>query len=189
MNIFYVSDLHFGHNNVIRYDNRPFASSREMNEAIIKTWNERVKPEDLTYILGDGTWINDPTENRNIFNRLNGKKILIKGNHDKALMQCKDCFEEIRDYARIIDNKRTVILSHYPIACWDAQFHDSIHLYGHVHNSHQWHMFESWMQEARALQAIPMRAYNVGVMMDYMDYGPRTLDEIIAARKLEVRDR
>lgn len=187
---FYVSDLHTGHHNVIHFDGRPFTSTREMGAILVKNWNERVDPDDTTYILGDVSWLKDGADNRSILNSLNGKKILIRGNHDKPMNQCRDCFEEIRDYARINDNGIPVILFHYPIAFWDGQFHDSIHLYGHVHNSHQWHMFESWMKEARALQAIPMRAYNVGVMMDYMDYGPRTLQQIIENYgPLEVADK
>ena len=71
---------------------------------------------------------------------------------------------------------------------WDGQFRDSVHLYGHVHNSQQWNIAENFYAETRALQAIPMRAYNVGCMMSYMDYGPRTLEEIINANMLVVKD-
>lgn len=188
---FYISDPHFGHSNIIRYDNRPFANPHEMEEVITKNWNERVRPDDTVYILGDVSWIKNGADNRAILNSLNGKKILICGNHDSPMLKnCRDCFTEIREYARIADEGKTVILFHYPIAFWDGQFHGSIHLYGHVHNSHQWNMFESWMKEGRALQAIPMQAYNVGAMMEYMDYGPRTLSEIINAYgDLEVDDK
>ena len=179
MSNFYISDPHFGHFNVMRYDGRPFNSLQEMEDVLTENWNKRVKANDTVYILGDVSWFNNGADNRALLNSLNGKKILIRGNHDKVMNQCKDCFAEIRDYARIVDGDQTVILFHYPIAFWDGQFRDTVHLYGHVHNSHQWNMFESWMREARALQDIPMRAYNVGAMMDYMDYGPRTLKEII----------
>jgi hypothetical protein len=75
--------------------------------------------------------------------------------------------------------KNKVVMSHYPILFWNGQFRDTVHLYGHVHNSHQWNMCESWIDEARQLQAIPMRMYNVGCMMPWMNYTPRTLEEII----------
>lgn len=173
---FYISDLHFGHNNIIRYDNRPFKTVHEMEDVLTKNWNERVRPQDTVYILGDVSWIRNGADNRAILNSLNGKKILIIGNHDQTVLrECKDCFEQIKEYARINDDGQTVILFHYPIAFWDCQHFGSVHLYGHVHNSHQWNMYESWMAEGRALQALPMKAYNVGVMMNYMDYGPRTL--------------
>ena len=100
----------------------------------------------------------------------------------------KHYFEEICEYKTISDNGTRVILFHYPIMFWDGQFRDSVHLYGHVHNSQQWNIAENFYAETRALQAIPMRAYNVGCMMSYMDYGPRTLEEIINANMLVVKD-
>ena len=57
--IFYVSDLHFGHFNILRYDNRPFANTHEMEDVITKHWNSRVRPDDTVYILGDVSWIKD----------------------------------------------------------------------------------------------------------------------------------
>ena len=81
MNVFFTSDLHFFHKNIIRFDNRPFTSVEEMNETLIRNWNRKVKKDDLVYILGDISWGNDE-ETCAIFARLNGRKVLIKGNHD-----------------------------------------------------------------------------------------------------------
>lgn len=53
---YYISDTHFGHKNVIRYDNRPFDSIEEMDEAMIQLWNETVNDADAVYILGDFSW-------------------------------------------------------------------------------------------------------------------------------------
>ena len=83
----------------------------------------------------------------------------------------------------IKDNGTKVILSHYPTPFWNGQFRDSVHLYGHVHNTHQWNMMESWKKELQQLQDLPARIYNVGVMMDYIQYYPRTLDEILKGAK------
>ena len=176
---FYISDLHFEHFNVIRYDNRPFSTVEEMNSTLITNWNKVVSDDDAVYILGDVSWSSDPYTNKKFLNALKGNKILIKGNHDKPMYAISDCFKKITDYLEIKDNGRQVILSHYFMPCWNGQFRDSIHLYGHVHNSHQWNMIRSWLKEARQLQDIPMRAYNVGCMMTYMNYTPRTLDEIL----------
>ena len=185
---YYISDPHFYHYNIIKYDNRPFRTVSEMNEALIKKWQERVKDTDTVYILGDVSWAEDTYNNRLIFDQLPGKKILIKGNHDKPMRDMRHYFEEVCDYKSINDNGTRVILFHYPIMFWDGQFRDSVHLYGHVHNSQQWNIAENFYAETRALQAIPMRAYNVGCMMSYMDYGPRTLEEIINANMLVVKD-
>ena len=107
--------------------------------------------------------------------------IFLKGNHDEVVRVsniCK-CFDGVYDYYELHLDKNKIVMSHYPIPFWNGQFRDSIHLYGHVHNSHQWNIMENWMNELRQLQDIPMRAYNVGCMMPYMDYTPRTLKEIL----------
>jgi len=178
---FYIADLHFGHKNIIRYDNRPFATIEEMDNTLIKNWNKVVSNDDFVYILGDISW-HDDDKTAQIFKQLHGTKILIRGNHDniKSGSELAKCFASVQDYAELyLDKKNKVIMSHYPILFWNGQFRDSIHLYGHVHNSHQWNMCESWIEEARQLQDIPMRMYNVGCMMEWMDYTPRTLEEII----------
>lgn len=178
---FYISDLHFGHNNIIRYDNRPFKSADQMDKALITNWNAAVSKEDVVYILGDISW-HDEDKTCEIFQRLNGCKILIKGNHDNIKIDSKlaKCFTSIQDYAELyLDKKNKVVMSHYPMPFWNGQFRDTIHLYGHVHNSHQWNVCENWIDELRQLQDLPMRMYNVGCMMDWMNYTPRTLDEII----------
>lgn len=179
---FYISDTHFGHFNVIRFDNLPFNTTEEMDETIIKNWNDRVSDEDVVYILGDFSWYKEE-KTLEILKELKGKKVLIKGNHDKISPKVARQFIKIADYLDINDNGTRVIMSHYPMPFWNGQFRDSVHLYGHVHTSHQWHMFESWMKESRQLQDIPMRAYNVGYMMDYMKFGPQTLDNILAFAK------
>ena len=78
--IYFTSDLHFWHQNVIKYSSRPFSSVEEMNEMMIKNWNEVVKPEDTIYCLGDFSLAIRPVETYTP--RLNGVKYLVPGNHD-----------------------------------------------------------------------------------------------------------
>jgi calcineurin-like phosphoesterase family protein len=78
--IYFTSDLHFWHKNVIRYCARPFASVEEMNEIMIKNWNDVVKPDDIVYCLGDFSLAMRPVEVYT--SRLNGVKYLVPGNHD-----------------------------------------------------------------------------------------------------------
>lgn len=175
--IFYISDTHFGHSGIIRYDNRPFMTVEEMDETIIQRWNDVVSDADMVYVLGDFSWYKEE-ETLKILDRLSGHKVLIKGNHDRISPRVARKFMRVCDYLEIKDNGQKVILSHYPIPFWNGQFRNTIHLYGHVHNSHQWNICEHLRMELRQLQDIPMRMYNVGCMMEWIDYTPSTLAEI-----------
>lgn len=177
----YIADWHYGHANCIRFDNRPFNNVDEMNQELIRRWNSAVQPDDTVYILGDFFWVKT-SEAITVLKRLAGNKVLVKGNHDR----CKDdafrkCFVEIKEYMEIKDNGRDVVLCHYPIPCFKNHFYDWFHLYGHVHTSFEWNMMESVKREMAELYDKQCRMYNVGVMMPYIDYTPRTLDEILKA--------
>ena len=133
---FYISDLHFGHFNIIRYDNRPFRNVDEMDNTLINNWNRAVSNDDFVYILGDISW-HDEDKTAEIFKKLNGTKILVKGNHDNIKPNSKlaKCFTSIQDYAELyLSKKDKVVMSHYPMPFWNGQFRDAVHLYGHVHN-------------------------------------------------------
>ncbi len=174
---YYISDTHFGHANIIRYDNRPFENTGKMDEMLIERWNKTVSDEDTVYILGDFSWYTEEKTVK-ILESLAGHKVLIKGNHDKVSPKIARQFVKVCDYLELIDHNTRVILCHYPMPFWNGQFRDSVHLYGHVHNSHQWNVCENLRNELKQLQDIPMRMYNVGCMMEWMDYTPRTLEEI-----------
>ena len=96
MKRFYIADTHFGHKNIIRYDNRPFNSVHEMDNELIENWNSVVSNDDIVYILGDISWYDD-SKTANIFSRLNGHKILIKGNHDKISSYLYGFFDKVVD--------------------------------------------------------------------------------------------
>lgn len=177
MSYFYIADTHFGHRNIIRYDDRPFNTVEQMDMTLISNWNNAVCGNDMVYILGDFSWYGRE-ETERILKMLGGWKTLICGNHDGIDGKLAKYFTDICDYKEINDNGTRVVMSHYPMPFWNGQFHDSVHLYGHVHNSHQWHMMESWKKEIRELQALPTRMVNVGCMMEYMGYTPRKLSEL-----------
>jgi calcineurin-like phosphoesterase family protein len=88
MTTFYTSDLHFNHTNIIKYCKRPFADVHEMNAALIRNWNERVKTDDVVYVLGDFAFLRRQPENAllALTSQLHGWKVLVTGNHDP-----KDC--------------------------------------------------------------------------------------------------
>ena len=87
--VFFTSDLHFGHTNVITFDKRPFSSVEEMDEELIKRWNKKVGKGDLVYVLGDMIWKSSNNDAENLIRSLNGQIILIKGNHDRFINNAK----------------------------------------------------------------------------------------------------
>lgn len=177
--IYYISDMHFGHENIIRFDNRPFANTELMNEVLINNWNERVSNEDTVYVIGDG-FFKQEERSLGIIKRLNGHKHLIKGNHDRVRGRLRFYWESIKDYDEVKDGNHRVILSHYPMMFYNAQHYGSIMLYGHVHNSREWRFIEKWKKELWD-EGIPAKIINVGCMIDYMRYTPRTLEELLKA--------
>lgn len=180
--ILFISDLHFGHQNALAYDNREFESIEEHDEALVRIWNETVDIDDTVWILGDISWYNS-TKTIEIFNRLNGVKNLCIGNHDKKLLRnvaVRRLFNEIVDYKELnFDDNLQVILSHYPIPCFNRHFYGSVHLYGHVHSSFEWNMMEQVKYQMEALYDKPCKMYNVGCMMPYIKYKPLTVEDII----------
>lgn len=175
---FYISDLHIGHKNALSFDNRPFWSVAEQNVEIIKRWNEAVTKNDDVYILGDFAWKNDM--GLEVIQQLNGRKYLISGNHDKLNAALFREFEWVKDYAEIKDNDKNLVLCHYPIAHWKNADYGTIHLYGHIHGEtgRDNRPFNEYCQIMRK-RGFPYECYNVGCMLSYMDYTPRTLDYII----------
>ena len=178
---FFISDLHFGHKNILAYDNRPFLSIEENDREIIRRWNEVVTDIDTVYILGDISWYNT-SQTIEIIKQLKGHKHLIVGNHDHKLIknrEFKNLFEGIGDYKEIKVANQTLVLSHYPIPCFNKNFHGAYHFYGHVHNSYDWNMMKYHRYLMQTLYLKPCNMFNVGCMIPYMDYTPRTFSEII----------
>ena len=140
-NLFFTSDHHFGHDNIIRFCNRPFADVREMNEALIERWNEKVKKNDVVYHLGDFALMYK--ENlETILKQLKGKIHLIEGNHEGAALQCRKYFESIRQYHELKvkdpdckNGVQRIILFHYAMRTWRGEMRGNWHLYGHSHGN------------------------------------------------------
>lgn len=116
--IFFTGDLHFGHANVIAFDNRPFKTVEEMDAELIRRWNNKVGKADLTYVLGDMIWKARNDDAPELIKSLNGQIILIKGNHDRFLLnaKAKAALAGIKDYDDICvsledgTKKRVIVL-------------------------------------------------------------------------------
>ncbi len=191
---YYISDLHLFHKNVTRagkdFDNRPFNDLEEMHSIIKEKWNTKVTNGDTVYILGDIAMRGTQEDLIAFVSTLKGHKKIIRGNHDDIKdLRYKQLFEEICDYKEISDTldgkNEKLILCHYPILMWKDQHRGSILLYGHVHNSIEEDYFKKCLREMNDDKFFDrrsgnelLRAYNVGCMMPYMDYEPKSLKEI-----------
>ena len=124
-----ISDTHFYHERILGYCQRPFNSIDEMNEAIIKNWNSVIGRDDIVYILGDFCFGNKEMLT-NIVSRLNGRKILILGNHDRLTKSAylDVGFETVTKNPMIVDSD--FILSHHPIQGDLGKFYN---IHGHKH--------------------------------------------------------
>jgi calcineurin-like phosphoesterase family protein len=184
---FYISDLHFGHANVIKFDKRPFATIEEMDTALIRNWNEAVRKNDNIYILGDFCW-GKSEQWVELLSQLRGNKYLIAGNHDikNPSSTVRRYFQDWKDYKEIDDKGRRVILCHYPIPFYKSDYSESTFmLHGHVHITFENEYLENLRYQIendpyeRSAKNL-CQFYNVGCMMPWMNYRPRTLDEIVS---------
>lgn len=194
---YYISDLHFYHQSLNDHmDCRGFADGEEMNAYMIRQWNQKVRPVDEVVILGDLSVGKGKATNA-IVEQLNGRLFLIEGNHDLFLKDKqfdRQRFEWIKPYAELHENKRKVILCHYPVFCYNGQYRKTrdgadrtYMLYGHVHNSYDEmlvNQFQNITRSARrpirgqeGLQPIPCHMINCFCM--FSDYTPLSLDEWI----------
>ena len=155
-NTFFTSDTHFEHSKIIIYSNRPFSSVEEMDEAMIRNWNNVVGPYDFVYHLGDFSFSKNPGK---YFHRLNGIKHLILGNHDKGATlelpwRWQKCMFELK-----LD-KQFIVLCHYGMRVWNKSHYGSIQLYGHSHGT------------------LPGTSQSLDVGVDCWNFAPVNIDQI-----------
>jgi calcineurin-like phosphoesterase family protein len=146
---FFTSDYHFGHRNIIKYSNRPFRSSEEMDEVMIDNTNKVVGAEDTLYFLGDwtlpGRQYNFTDAAKRYRDRINCNHIVfIWGNHDKKGRGNHNFTRLFKHCADIIDHEITdpdtkmnqrIVMMHYAMRVWDKSHRGTWMLYGHSHNS------------------------------------------------------
>lgn len=164
--IYFTSDLHLGHNNIIKFTNRPFNNVEEMNDVLISNFNSIVGKNDTVYILGDLCYRVKREDANHLVSRLNGKKILIIGNHD--INYDHDMFDEITYFKVIKYNKVSFSLMHYPMLSWPHSNHNGIQLHGHIHSNYMDNVNNKNNE---------IKRYDVGV--DANNYYPISIDRII----------
>jgi len=141
-NIHFISDLHVGHFNVIKFDNRPFKDLNEMHSTIIQNWNSVVDDEDIVFYLGDLFYKCNAKYPTWFVHQLKGKIHFVLGNHDrineiKKMNRFETISPEIQIQVKDIDAKggyQHIHMHHHPILSWNKATHGSFHLHGHVHH-------------------------------------------------------
>jgi calcineurin-like phosphoesterase family protein len=155
---FFTADEHYGHNNIIKFCNRPFNSTHEMNKTIIANHNSRVTTKDTTYHIGDFTTENDPEQvYRKFIHHLNGSHIFVKGSHDKWLRKTEAPYLIEKAFG-----EHYLVLCHYAMRKWPRSHYGALNLFGHSHGK---------------LDEIYPGQKDIGV--DTHGYHPYSLDDII----------
>jgi len=155
----FISDTHFFHENIIQFCKRPFKDAQFMNEFMVNAWNERVKPEDKVYHLGDVAcgYGGDEHKLGALLSRLNGKKRLVVGNHDHLKSPAlHKYFEKIELWCGFHEEGFTC--THIPLEIESLRDGD-ICIHGHIHNNLK-----------------PGRYVNVCV--EHTDYAPISMEEL-----------
>ncbi len=160
--IYFISDLHFDHTNIIKYCNRVFKTTEEMNSFMLKRWNETITNNDTVYYLGDIAYGRDCRSRIWWWNQLNGNKILIKGNHDRDLQG----ISPIHKYLIKNFNGIEFLLIHSP------EYNDFGYkgwiIHGHHHNN--------FPNEYPLINCINK---TINVSAEIIDYKPLSLDAIL----------
>ena len=132
--VFFTSDLHIGHENILSFCNRPFTNISDMNKALIGNWNSVVGKDDIVFNLGDMIWRRDEYTYKTLYESLNGFKYHILGNHDKQMNTKIDNVKLLSDIVLLsIDDEYYFYLSHFPLMTWSRRENGYANLHGHIH--------------------------------------------------------
>lgn len=141
MNTWVTADLHFFHERIIDLcpATRKYNDILHMHESMVSVWNLSVHQDDLVYILGDCSFANGKIT-ADFFSKLNGRKILVSGNHDSDLLKCPefiDCFESIHTILEVDHAGTFIVMCHFPMVSWNKSHFGSIHFHGHTHGHYE----------------------------------------------------
>ena len=174
--MFFISDTHFGHRNIIDFCHRPFGSVTEMDEALVENWNKLVTPQDHIYHLGDVTMDRSSAHKAafsRLVSRLNGHKRLIMGNHDHfpVRVYLDAGFEKVMSYQRL-DHYWFMHVPCHPSSVGSAR----AIIHGHVHNN-QPGAFPAVMRLDKETQRVSWIPY-INICVEETNYHPVSFDWI-----------
>lgn len=137
--IFFTSDEHYFHRGSIKHCSRPFSDVEDMNSSLIRNFNEVVSHDSIVFHLGDLLYadkgnVRDQHRAQQIVSQLNGKHVLVLGNHDITLASCNE-FSVTLPYLELLIGKQLLCLCHYPMESWNGRRLGSIMLHGHSHGN------------------------------------------------------
>lgn len=172
--IFWTSDLHFHHSDVIKFCDRPFIDVDHMNQTLIHNWNSVIQPEQTIIINGDLALTGSVDKIKELIDALNGIKIQIYGNHclqnrhDREVISSlfSQSHHQLIIHVNDIDahqGKQLIFNSHYPTISWPAQSRDSWHTHGHIHSTND--STKSSMDDItfQLYKQMKLKSYDVGV--------------------------
>jgi calcineurin-like phosphoesterase family protein len=174
--VFFTSDEHIGHRNVLKFCNRPFSDLGEMKDKLIANHNSVVNPGDRVYHLGDMFWRTVPVREALDYRyALNGEHYFIWGNHDELIERNKilhDSFKWCRDVENLkVDGYPSIWLSHYAHRVWNGSHRGTWHLYGHSH---------SQLPEVNPTGTMDESPLSFDVGVDAIGYFPVSIDQVKA---------
>lgn len=161
MTIFFTADTHFSHARIIELCKRPFSSMEEMDETMVQRWNDRVKPDDLVYHLGDFT-LKGADVAGSFLDRLNGRLTLVIGNHDRSSVMLLSRWASVIPALEISVGGKLITMCHYAMRVWNGSHRGALMLYGHSHGT------------------LPGSSQSLDVGVDAWDFRPVTIYEIMA---------
>ncbi len=168
----FIADLHLGHANMAK--RRGFSSVEEHDEYIIKKWNSVVVKRDLTYILGDVTM--ESAKSYPLLDKLNGRKIVVGGNHDKPT-HTKELLKHVDSIAGMVQYKG-IFLTHCPVHPREMEYRIKHNIHGHIHENYVEYTFRFF--GIKILSRIDRRYHCVSC--EHVDYTPKTLKELGISR-------
>lgn len=166
-NIFFTSDLHIGHSNVIKFDEIPFKDINEMHSELINRWNSVVGEDDIVFNLGDLFYKTEPKTAKWFVSQLKGKIYHIMGNHDKMRdMVALGRFEKIFGDSTGLGGAtiqvqdpdanrgyQDIVMCHYPILSWNKSHYGAWHIHGHCHQSITKNPEMDWYYKRKVIDA------------------------------------
>lgn len=191
MNTWITSDTHFGHENIIKYCNRPYPNVGAMNEDLVRRWNNRVAPGDLVYHLGDVGYmkgsqkvLTEDNAMNQLIRRLNGKKILILGNHDKSAERMMEFGFDFACEEMVIGHYgRQLLLVHRPQLTQRSDIDFTLH--GHIHNSTP---EEREPHKAKG-ELVYIPTFNINLSVEVTNYEPQSLNAVVKKKIFQDKHR